>query len=182
MNCAPLDDLWVESDGSDVKLMSRGLGCEVLLHNGELDTLVHTAFALPRMRALKCDLGPFTPRLRIGRTVVQRAQWRLPKEDTAAVLEVGTERDRLKRAVELWTSRRLPRYVFAKFVGERKPVLVDPYSPVLMRVFVNLLEAHPEVGLSEMWPDQEHLWLKGPGGPHTSELRCVFFRTAGVTT
>jgi len=178
---APLDDLWVESDGVDARLVSHALGCEVLLHNGELDTLAHTAFALPRMRALKVDLGPYTPRIKVGGVVLQRAQWRLPKDDTRAVLEVATERDRLKRAVDLWSSRGLPRFVFAKFVGERKPVLVDPYSPMLMRVFVNLLEAHPEVMLSEMRPDPDHLWLQGPEGRHTSELRCVFMRGAGGT-
>lgn len=173
---APLDDLWVESTGDDVKLMSKALGSEVILHNGELDTLVHTAFSMPRMRALKLDLGPFTPRLRVGRAVLQRAQWRLPREDTRAVLEVATERDRLKRAVELWQARDLPRYVFAKFVGERKPVLVDPHSPILMRVFTNLLDAHPEVVLSEMRPGPEQLWLHSDEGPHTAELRCIFMR------
>jgi hypothetical protein len=69
----------------------------------------------------------------------------------------------------------LPDHVFAKFPGERKPVLVDVRSPALLRVFVNLLEQRGEVLLSEMWPAPGKLWLGASGGRHTAELRCTYF-------
>ncbi|WP_342374574.1 lantibiotic dehydratase family protein [Myxococcus stipitatus] len=169
----PLDDLFVESDGKSARLVSKRLGSEVCLYNGELDSAVHTAFSLPRIRSLRVSMGDHTPRLTLGGVVVQREQWRLDAAAREALLACKDDRARLRVAVSLWDARGLPTCVFAKFKGERKPVLVDVRSPPLLRVFLNLLEQKEDVLLSEMLPGPEQLWLRGPQGRHTVELRCT---------
>jgi hypothetical protein len=178
----PLDDLFVESDGKSARLVSKRLGSEVCLYNGELDSLVHTAFSLPRIRPLRVSLGAHTPRLTLGGVVVQREQWRLGPEEREALLACRDDRARLRAAVGLWEARGMPDCVFAKFKDERKPVLVDARSPPLLRVFLNLLEQKTDVVLSEMRPAPDQLWLRGPGGRHTVELRCTLLWGAPVAT
>ncbi|WP_408889950.1 lantibiotic dehydratase [Myxococcus faecalis] len=174
----PLDDLFVESDGKSARLVSKRLGSEVCLYNGELESAVHTAFSLPRIRPLKVSLGEHTPRVTLGGVVVQREQWKLDAAACEALLACKDDRARLRVAAGLWDARGLPPCVFAKFKGERKPVLVDVRSPPLLRVFLNLLEQKEEVLLSEMLPGPEQLWLRGPSGRHTVELRCTLMSGA----
>jgi hypothetical protein len=176
----PFDDLQVESDGHTARLVSGSLGSEVCLYNGELESLVHTAFALPRIRPLRVALGAHTPRVVLDGVVLQREQWRMDEADRQALLACKDDRARLRVAVDLWERMGLPDHVFAKFEGERKPVLVDVQSPALLRVFINLLEQKPGVVLSEMLPSPEQLWLKASGGRHTAELRCTFFWGSGA--
>jgi len=171
----PFDDLQVESDGRTARLVSTRLGSEVSIYNGELESLVHTAFALPRIRPLRVSLGTHTPRVMLGGVVLQREQWKLDAADRDALLACKDDKARLRTALALWERMGLPEHVFAKFAGERKPVLIDPKSPALLRVFVNLLEQRGEVLLSEMWPAPGKLWLGALGGRHTAELRCTYF-------
>jgi hypothetical protein len=170
----PFDDLQVESDGRTARLLSTRLGTEVCLYNGEMESLVQTAFGLPRIRPLRVSLGAHTPRVSLGGAVLQREQWRLEAEDRDALLACKDDRARLKTAVAIWARMGLPDHVFAKFPGERKPVLLDVRSPALLRVFVNLLEQKGEVMLSEMLPSPGQLWLGAASGRHTAELRCCF--------
>ncbi|AKJ02762.1 lantibiotic biosynthesis dehydratase-like protein [Archangium gephyra] len=170
----PFDDLQVESDGRSARLVSTRLGTEVCLYNGEIESLVQTAFALPRIRPLRVSLGAHTPRVMLGGAVLQREQWKLEAADGEALVACKDDKARLRTAVGIWARMGLPDHVFAKFPGERKPVLVDVRSPALLRVFVNLLEQKGEVMLSEMLPAPGQLWLGASGGRHTAELRCCF--------
>ncbi|GAA2904165.1 hypothetical protein GCM10020220_111720 [Nonomuraea rubra] len=43
-----LDELYVHSDGQRAVLHAKGMEEPLLLHNGEHDTALHTAFALPQ--------------------------------------------------------------------------------------------------------------------------------------
>ena len=169
-----MDDLFVESDGKEARLVSRSLGGEVCLYNGELDSLVHTAFALPRIRSMRVNLGPHTPRLSLGGVVFQRETWALDLEGRQQLLGAKGDRGRLQAAMAVWERLGLPETVFVKMRDERKPILVDVKSPPLIRVLCNLLEQREEALISEMLPGPEDLWLKGPLGRHTSEIRCTY--------
>jgi hypothetical protein len=175
----PFDDLVVESDGQTARLWSQSLRSEVCLYNGELESLVHTAFALPRIRPPRVDLGAHTPRVELDGIVLQREQWRLSEEQVAALLSCQDDKERLRRATALWDELGLPESVFAKLPGERKPVLVEPHSPFVLRSFLNLLEHRKGAVLSEMLPSPSQLWLQAPTGRHTAELRCTFLRGEG---
>lgn len=170
-----LDDLSVESDGREARLVSESLGSEVYLYNGELESLVHTAFGLPRLRPLGVDLGEHTPRLTVEGVVLQRERWCPADTTLEPLLAARDDRERLLAARELWCALGMPDLVFAKLQGERKPVLADVQSPGLLRVFLNLLAQKRGVVFSEMRPGPAQLWLQGELGRHTSELRCTVF-------
>jgi hypothetical protein len=175
----PFDDLLVVSDGQSAHLWSQSLRSEVCLYNGELESLVHTAFALPRIRPPRVDLGAHTPRVELDGIILQREQWKLSQEQVGALLSCKDDRERLRCATALWDELGLPEAVFAKLPGERKPVLVDPCSPYVLRSFLNLLEHRGGAVVSEMVPAPSQLWLKAPTGRHTAELRCTFLRGGG---
>ncbi len=168
------DDLIVVSDGQSAHLWSQSLRSEVCLHNGELESLVHTAFALPRIRPPRVELGVHTPRVELDGIVLQREQWKLSQEQVAALVACKDDKERLRCATALWDELGLPETVFAKLPGERKPVLVDPCSPYVLRSFINLLEHRGGALVSEMLPAPSQLWLGSATGRHTSELRCTF--------
>jgi hypothetical protein len=172
----PFDDLQVVSDGTTAHLYSTSLRSEVALYNGELESLVHTAFALPRIRPPRVDLGAHTPRIILDEVILQREQWQLTEAHVEALLACKDDAARLRCATRVWEELGLPEHVFAKLPGERKPVLVDPHSPLVLRSFVNLLEHRGKAVLSEMFPAPSQLWLSAPTGRHTAELRCTFLR------
>jgi hypothetical protein len=172
------DDLWVVSDGERAQLWSESLSTEVVLYNGELESLVHTAFAIPRIRAPKIDFGAHSPRVTVDGVVIQRETWQLPKEAATELIACKDDKARLKCAVKWWRELALPKVVFAKFPGERKPVLVDPENPYVLRAFATMLEDKGGASLSEMLPSTEQLWLQSDLGRHTVELRCSFIRGA----
>lgn len=177
----PFDELVVHSDGRSARLHAPSLSSDVTLHNGELDTLVHTAFALPRIRALGLGLGTHTPRVRWGRVVVQRERWDLPADELAGLHAARVDRELVREAAELWQRHQLTEPVFASIAGERKPLLVDPASPLLLRGLVNRSRSAPSVVLTEVLPQPSDLWLRDSERRHTCELRCVYARDGGAS-
>lgn len=177
----PFEDLMVESDGATARLVSSFLGSEVLLYNGELESSVHTAFAIPRIRPIKVDLGMHTPRLWIDDVMIQRRMWRLTDGQITRLIDCREDKERFRVAIKIWEELGLPSLSFAKFPGERKPVLADPASPLVFRVFANLLKLRRAVVLGEMRPGPDGLWLQGNLGRHTAELRCTYVRTPAAS-
>jgi hypothetical protein len=171
-----IDDLVVESDGVDVRLVSRSAGTEVVLHNGELESAVHTAFALPRVRPIDLRLGQHTPRIVISGVVAQRRRWDPPRAAFDAVVTARGDTERMRAAVRLWDEIGLPERVFAKVGGERKPILIDLANAFLLRALAKLVAPEPEITLSELLPGPSMLWLRSEHGRHTCELRCVYLR------
>ncbi|MFJ9447589.1 lantibiotic dehydratase [Kitasatospora sp. NPDC101235] len=175
-----LDQLWLESDGEEVVL--RGdthPGRSLLFHNGELDTAVHTALALPRIRRPVLPDLPHVPRLRWGNVVFSRRRWALP---SAAVLEAHSsqrEAERLLASARLVRERGLPDRFFVKSPAERKPVYVDTASPELLKGMARLAGTAEQLLVSEALPAPEDAWLRDGELRFASELRCVYLRGGG---
>jgi hypothetical protein len=170
-----LDDLMVESDGQQARLTSSSLGSEVLLHNGELDTLAQTAFGALRLQPLRLRLGPYTPQLRCGQVILQRRTWIVPA--TAFSELPAQDPAKLLAATRLWQRYQLPGEVFVKLPGVRKPVYATVDSPMLLGALTRLaVRTEGDAVVSEVRPGLDQLWLAGPGGRHTAELRCVLVR------
>ncbi|WP_033442360.1 lantibiotic dehydratase [Saccharothrix sp. NRRL B-16314] len=151
------------------------------LHNGELHTVAHRTFGLPRVVPPKgWELGGHTPRLRIGDVVVQRERWRVQAGDLFPGTYAG---DDLRLVVDYRRAARrlgLPRYLFARVEGDRKPVHVDGHSWLLLQL-LHHLAADKELVLTEMLPRPDQLWLSGSTGRFCSELRFTLYRTAKDT-
>jgi hypothetical protein len=112
------------------------------------------------------------PRITIDRLVVSRERWHQTRDDFA---EVVAPAETSYETVARWARRLgLPRFVFATVPPEPKPIYVDFGSPVQIEIFVTYLRAATELGLSEMLPGHDQLWLSdAQGRRYTSELRMA---------
>jgi hypothetical protein len=121
---------------------------------------------LPRVRHL--------PRVTIDKLVISRERWRLEPAEFHELTEQVTEPERVKR-VNTWARRLgLPRYVFGTVPHEPKPFYLDLGSPIYIDVFVRYLRGATALGLSEMLPGHDELWLlDGDGASYASELRVA---------
>jgi hypothetical protein len=175
-----LDELWLDSDGERVELRSDAHpGQSLLFHNGELDTAVHTALALPRIRRAPLPDAPHVPRLRWGNVVFSRRRWTVP---SAAVLDTAgrpQDADRLLESARLVREHGLPTRFFVKSPAERKPVYVDTAAPELLKGLARLAGTAEQLAVSEALPAPEDTWLRDGELRFASELRCVYLRGGG---
>ncbi|WP_147268963.1 lantibiotic dehydratase [Sphaerisporangium album] len=169
----------------DGRLMLSAPGHDgFLLYNGELDSPAHNVLAPPRVRPVAFGRGGprHTPRVSIGRTVVQRERWVVARDELAPEPARGAAGEDTSFALLVALRRAarrhgLPRWVFAKIPGERKPVLLDTEGLFLAELLAHLSEPGTDLTLSEMLPGPGHLWLEGPEGAHCTELRLSAVRT-----
>ncbi|MER5359008.1 lantibiotic dehydratase [Streptomyces sp. NPDC002785] len=175
-----LDQLWLDSDGEQVVLRSEAHpGQSLLFHNGELDTAVHTALALPRIRRPVLPDLPHVPRLRWGNVVFSRRRWALPSAEALEAHSSRQEAERLLESARLVRERGLPRRFFVKSPAERKPVYVDTASPELLKGLARLAGTAEQLVVSEALPAPDDAWLRDGDLRFASELRCVYLRGGG---
>jgi hypothetical protein len=120
------------------------------------------------------------PRVTIDNLVVSREKWTLPVTEPAFAGDTD-ERARYLRA-RAWAARHeLPRHVFLRFTGERKPIYADLTSLASIDLLCRgLRRARRNVGqgatvaITEMLPAPDQAWLfDADGQRYTAELRMV---------
>jgi hypothetical protein len=119
------------------------------------------------------------PRVTIGTVTVCRETWQVPLARLAGMArrDKDPDQDELRR----WLAGLgVPRHVFARVPGDRKPFYVDLKAPVLAdnlaragRRSAATASADDIVQLVEMLPNPTELWLRLADGSYTSELRLV---------
>jgi hypothetical protein len=171
-----LDDLYVESDGERAVLRAAGEPGELFLHNGELESAVHTAFALPRIRPPRLPDIPYVPRLRWGNVVLSRQRWLLDHAELRACFQPESAVGRLTRLRAYLRRTGVPPAFFAKAHGHRKPVYVDAASPLLSSGLAKLAESGTRLAATEVLPGPGQLWLRDGTARFAAELRCVYLR------
>ncbi len=133
------------------------------------------------------SLGAHTPRLEVGRVVVQRETWTLGRADlprapyAASAPELAVDVDRLRAA------RGIPRHVYVRptdaavrrlGAGGRdkdvKPVYLDLESRPFLEVLARWMARHGELELAEMLPAPGDLLWRDDAGRRTFELRTLF--------
>lgn len=169
-------------------------GCEVLDSDGRLvvrrrrDGVCHdllevladlvAANLMPHFRLL--SPAAHRPRLTIGRLVVSRESWTLP----AGAIDFAADPDEARRfrRARAWAGRHgLPRHVFVRCTGEKKPVYVDLAGLASVEVLSRAARraartagADARVTVTEMLPAPDQLWFTSPDGQRRSaELRFV---------
>lgn len=151
-------------------------GHPLVLYNGELPSLLHRIFALPRAVPFAIGDGARTPRVTMGDLVVQRAAWRVDRD--ALGLADGDARETAALFTALRRARRalgLPERVFARIPDQPKPVFIDFRSLHSAEILDALMPAQGQARLSEALPDGDGLWLDpGTGAHHTAEFRFTF--------
>jgi hypothetical protein len=167
-------DVLVRRDGGGFALHDR---------DGRLTLLpaLHTApgfdpllpFSLPPAESVPLGEGQQVPRVEIGGVCVQRARVTVT---VPAEIERAAGADRMLLAWR-WAGRLgLGERVFVRAAAERKPVYIDFASPLLVDVLVRMGAGGTALQLSELLPGRDELWLTGPGGRHTAELRMLAVR------
>lgn len=143
----------------------------VQLYNGELPTLAHSLFAPPRVVPPSFDGGQHTPRLTFGKVVLQRERWHVDRATLFPRRYQGASFDLL---YDVWAAARrlgLPRHIFVRVAGERKPIYVDQSNYFLLEFLDYLLPAESSCQISEMLPAPDQLWLRDGDAAFCAELR-----------
>jgi len=124
--------------------------------------------------------GGHAPRVTIDDLVVSRETWRLSATEPDFA-DITDESARYLKA-RAWAARHaMPRYVFLKFAGERKPIYADLTSLASIDLISRSLRrsrrtAGPDatVKVVEMMPTPDQAWLTDARGQHyTAEVRMV---------
>jgi hypothetical protein len=160
----------------------------VLLHQGRvLGSMLNTWNTAMNTHRLELRGGrDHSPRLQVGRAIVQRETWTLqPDEELRQAAESGGY-----AAFAAFRNFRkqhsLPETTFVRgclsqrlnFHKDVKPVFMDFRNPVLIEVLNKLTSRFRKLSFSEMSPCMEDCWLEAPGRGHFScEFRTVVMAT-----
>ncbi|MFC7040019.1 hypothetical protein ACFQKO_53905, partial [Nonomuraea rubra] len=174
-----LDELYVHSDGQRAVLHAKGMEEPLLLHNGEHDTALHTAFALPRIRPPRLGDLARVPRLTWDNVVVSRRRWLLGRASFEALGQAGGDRELLVAMARLREVHELPVAFFASTARERRSLYVDTRSPALLEGLARMAASSERVTVTEVLPGPEACWLREGEKRFAAELRCVYLRPAG---
>ncbi len=124
--------------------------------------------------------GGHTPRVTIDDLVISRERWTLPATD-AAFADLRDESARYLRARQWAASHGMPRHVFVRCTGERKPIYADLTSLASIDLISRLLRralrtagADATMTVVEMLPTPDQAWLTdAEGRRYSAELRMV---------
>jgi len=124
--------------------------------------------------------GVHVPRVAIDDLVVVRERWSLAATDVAFA-DTRDERTRYLQARAWAASHGLPRHVFVRFTGERKPIYADLTSLASVDLIARSVRrsrrdagADATVTVVEMLPAPDQTWLTDAAGDrYTAELRFV---------
>jgi len=165
----------------DGHLVLRARGGDVVLYPGDLSSVVHEAFALPRVVPLDWLAilgGEAIPRVQAGGIVVQRAAWDL---DAAALRspvkgELGLPafhalRQRLRASG-------IPDWFFVRWASGEKPVLIDTRNPWALDLLRRIAQQADRLRIVEMYPDPDTIFWSSRRGRHSFELRTGLLRDA----
>ncbi|MCA9728281.1 MAG: lantibiotic dehydratase, partial [Candidatus Eisenbacteria bacterium] len=177
-----IDDLTVSLEGTRIVIRSRKLGCEVRprltsAHNPRWRSLGLYRF----LCALQADgfvegvlwsWGPLEsqprlPRVRLGRIVLARQQWNVPRSEIRS-LSASRGHDGF-RAVQAWrTQRKLPRWI--GLADQDNVLTVDLDHPLSIAAFVHALSQRDGATVQEVFPGARPDVVEGPGGRYVNEI------------
>ncbi|HEY6101049.1 MAG TPA: lantibiotic dehydratase, partial [Anaeromyxobacter sp.] len=172
----PADVEVVVADG-DVRMRAEGRDLGSFARSWVLALGFHP-FVLTR--------APHTPRLVIGRTVLQRETWVVGKKDLPRARYGFGSADLALDVERLRAARGLPRYVYVRPTDEAvrrlgaggrdkdvKPVFVDLESYPFLDILARWMAKHGELEVVEMLPSPEELPWREADGRRTFELRTL---------
>jgi len=183
-------DLTVALVGERFVLRSRRLGREVVVRLTSAHNYTSGQIALYRFLCALQDHGlqtslawrwgkmqnaRFLPRVRCGRTILQRATWRLDPREIVALGRPSTS-ERFAAVQSLRGERALPR-----FVGFREGdnvLAVDLDNPLTIDAFVAVMKGKSAAELVELTIDAEDLAARAGDAPIAHELLLPFFTVA----
>jgi hypothetical protein len=137
------------------------------------------AVALPGMDKQPVRLSTMTPRITIGRLVYQRQRWDLTADDLPRWQVPAGSFEEYLAAWRWKTEWKMSDQMFARLPGEEKPMFLDFCSPLSVDTFLRAAAGCDRLGLDEMLPGFDDLWLEIAGERYCCELRLTAFRDGG---
>lgn len=116
--------------------------------------------------------GMHTPRVTVDDLVIARERWRFEREALSWAAQ-ETPADRFLGAQRWAKAHGLPRFCFLSVPEEPKPFYLDLHAPVLVEVAAQVLRKAARASVTEMLPAPSELWMEGPEGAYSCELRLV---------
>ncbi|NUT52045.1 MAG: hypothetical protein HOV94_32835 [Saccharothrix sp.] len=172
-------DLEVVPTGGGPALRSLVDGRPVRLHPGDPRNPVSWVFGTTPVISPSIRLGERTPRVQVGRAVLQRAHWRIDP----ASLEPARSARRHESMIlirELAGRIGLPRRFFVRVPGERKPFFVDLDSVIGIDYLLAMTAGQDAADITEVLPDTGDWWLPAAGGGRRScEWRMTWIHGGG---
>jgi hypothetical protein len=168
-------DLDVVPEPEGLVLRAPLRGHDLRLHPGDPRAAVSWLFGNPPVVAPPIRLGPYTPRVQVDGTVLQRARWQLDAADLESVRAAVGRQAVMAGLGELAERRGLPTRWFVRVDGERKPFFVDLHSLVGVDYLMVMTAGKATVEVSEVLPDTRQWWLRSAGGGrHSCEWRMAW--------
>ncbi|HET8772907.1 MAG TPA: lantibiotic dehydratase [Thermoanaerobaculia bacterium] len=183
----PLTDLLVTVSNQRIVLRSARLGREVIprltsAHNFTLGLGFYRFLCglqdQGTVNGLGWTWGPlesaaFLPRVRSGRLVLERARWRLFREEIETLCK-GSGAERFAAAQRLRAARRMPRHVL--LADGDNELLLDFDNVLSVEACLDVLDGRAESVLFELFPGPRELCARGPEGAFVHELVVPFVR------
>jgi hypothetical protein len=155
----------------------------LLLHSGRvLGSLLNTwNVALNTHRVELRGEKNHSPRLQVGKVIVQRESWTLQPDDEVRQAAERGGYDAFASFRDFRRQHALPETVFVRgcmpqrlnFHKDVKPVFIDFRNPVLIEMLSKMTSRFRRLSINEMLPALEDCWLEGPGGHYSCEFRTV---------
>ena len=124
------------------------------------------------------DDAPFHPRVRWGRLVLARANWRVGEPELRA-LDQRADVERWRSVQALRERLDLPRWVTV--VDSDNPLAIDLDNALSVDAFVRLVRRRQQVLLEELYPGPDELIAEGPDGPRALEIVVPLTRASPAT-
>jgi hypothetical protein len=171
----------VHHDTHDVRVRARETG-------EDLGSLVRTPWMVigGLHPFFPLELVPHTPRLRIGKVIVQRRSWRVSRAEVAASIERDVTTDLVMAVERMRAARDLPRWVYVRPAidlldhtrvlsrdRDVKPMYIDLESTIFLEIFCRYLEKFGALDVVEMLPRPDQLCWREPDGRYSFELRMM---------
>ncbi len=183
-----VSDLDVTVTGNRIVLRSRSLSREVIprlssAHNFAMGSLGLYRFlcTLQSQNVVAglywgwstFDGSAFLPRVRVGRTILSRATWRMTEEEIETWKKAKGAG--LLAAARAWREKRkIPR--LATLADGDNELLVDFENPLELDTFFDLIEERKNAVLHELFPGPDKLCVTGPEGRFLHEIVVPYDR------
>jgi hypothetical protein len=132
------------------------------------------------------EIAPHTPRLRIGKTVVQRETWTVGWEELQTTAPERLSADHVLAVERLRARLGLPRWVYVRPGATRlarssvfgrsrdvKPLCIDLESTVFIEIFLRRLHQYEALEIVEMMPMPGELPWREASGRYSFEIRAM---------
>ncbi|MEO2258724.1 lantibiotic dehydratase [Paenibacillus amylolyticus] len=170
----PIGEVNVVKQGERLTLDYRGK--EIILYPGDVRTIAHGAFSLPRIISIDLlDTLEHTPlpRIYIGEMVYQRKKWRINTQDYKST-SIPSGYELLKEGYKFKAAYHLPTQFFVKWSNTEKPVFVDIRNYWALDWLFRMMKNSSSIEITEFLPGAEQLFWEGEHGKQTCEFRMGF--------